>query len=167
MKTILLLTPSSEKHTTLTKPRLKRVITETARWKSFDTTMSNATLLGEKEGKDLELIRQQIRNKIAGYKSQDLSKLIYEEDLFVTFDDVWALLERSHLDCYYCKRRVLLLYEYVREPQQWTLERIDNVRGHTRDNVELACLHCNLRRRTMKMERYQQTKEMMIVRKLD
>ena len=53
-----------------------------------------------------------------------------------------------------------MIYEEVRDPKQWTLERIDNTRGHNSDNVEIACLTCNLRRRTMYHERYILTKQM-------
>ena len=69
--------------------------------------------------------------------------------------------------CYYCKERVQIMYEFVREPKQWTLERLDNDFGHNRNNVAIACLHCNLRRRTMAKERYLQTKEMTKIVKLD
>jgi len=50
------------------------------------------------------------------------------------------------------------LYEYVRDPKQWTLERKDNSLGHTNDNVVLACLNCNIKRKCMHMERYEMTK---------
>jgi hypothetical protein len=62
---------------------------------------------------------------------------------------------------------VQILYEYVRESNQWTLERLDNDFGHNKGNVEIACLNCNLRRRTMYHERYLFTKELSIVKKID
>jgi hypothetical protein len=68
------------------------------------------------------------------------------------------------MECYYCRKKVKILYEYVREEDQWTLERIDNKRGHNNDNVEIACLSCNLRRRTMYHERYVFTKQMNIIK---
>ena len=57
---------------------------------------------------------------------------------------------------------VNVLYKNVREPLQWTLERIDNDYGHNHDNVTIACLECNLRRRTMYHERYVFTKQLVI-----
>ena len=59
------------------------------------------------------------------------------------------------------------MYEYVREPKQWTLERMNNSFGHNRDNVVIACLSCNIRRRTMASERYVLTKELGKIVKLD
>ena len=55
---------------------------------------------------------------------------------------------------------------YCYKNKQWTLERIDNGMGHNKDNVEIACLLCNLRRRTMYHERYVFTKQMMNVVKI-
>ena len=70
----------------------------------------------------------------------------------------------NDLKCYYCNNPVLVLYEYVREPKQWTVERIDNKFGHNKDNIEIACLNCNLHRRTMHHERYLFTKNLNIIK---
>lgn len=40
---------------------------------------------------------------------------------------------------------MMLLYKLVREPKQWTLDRIDNEYGHCVDNIVLSCLECNLK----------------------
>jgi len=112
-------------------------------------------------------LRRQVCAKISGYKSQDMKKGIYDDDKFVRFDDVVALMAGRKMSCFYCKKQALLFYEYSRDCDQWTLERIDNARGHNVDNVEIACLNCNLRRRTMYHERYVFTKQMATVRLLD
>lgn len=112
-------------------------------------------------------LRRQVCAKISGYKSQDMKKGIYDDAKFVRFDDVVALMAGRKMSCFYCKKQALLFYEYSRDCDQWTLERIDNTRGHNVDNVEIACLNCNLRRRTMYHERYVFTKQMGTVRLLD
>jgi hypothetical protein len=109
-------------------------------------------------------MRRQIQNKISSYKMQDIHKDKYHEDKFVDFYFVISLLIEKELKCFYCKEAVYLFYNFVRENKQWTLERIDNDYGHNRDNVEIACLHCNLRRRTMYHERYLFTKQLNIVK---
>jgi len=76
-------------------------------------------------------------------------------------------LEEADFKCFYCKHDIMLLYDNVREPKQWTLERLDNKLGHIFDNIVIACLSCNIRRRTMKYERYVLTKEIQKVVKLD
>ena len=112
-------------------------------------------------------LRRQVCAKISGYKSQDMKKGLYDESKFVRFDDVVALMSDRKMLCFYCQKQAMLFYEHVRETNQWTLERIDNGRGHNTDNVVIACLNCNLRRRTMYHERYVFTKQMGTVKLLD
>lgn len=111
-----------------------------------------------------EEIRRQIHYKINSYKGQDVKKGLLLESDFVDYDYVLNLLIEKNLKCFYCRCDVLLLYNYVRENKQWTLERIDNKIGHNRGNVEIACLLCNLRRRTMYHERYVFTKQLCVVK---
>ena len=113
------------------------------------------------------IIVRQIQNKIRGYKSQDMEKGIYQDESFVTYPYVYELIKESKMQCFYCKETTMILYECVREPKQWTLERIDNSAGHNCGNVQIACLQCNLRRRTMFQEKYILTKQMMNVTKLN
>lgn len=111
-----------------------------------------------------EEIRRQINYKINSYKGQDVKKGLFLETDFVYYEYVLNLLIEKQLKCFYCRESVLLLYNYVRENKQWTLERIDNKIGHNRGNVEIACLLCNLRRRTMYHERYVFTKQLCVVK---
>ena len=112
-----------------------------------------------------KIIIKQMNHKIHGYRTQDVLKNLLDENNFVGFLDVLDLYIKSDGLCYYCKKHVQILYEYVREPSQWTLDRIDNLFGHNRDNVLLACLSCNLARRTMYTERYSFTKQLTISKK--
>jgi hypothetical protein len=107
----------------------------------------------------LHLIQSHIQQKRRGYKYQDIHNSLYDETRFIPFPKIVALLASSQLTCYYCQQSVQLLYEYVREPLQWTLERLDNQQGHNTDNVVIACLRCNVRRRTMYHERFLYTKQ--------
>jgi hypothetical protein len=103
-------------------------------------------------------VLQQLSQKIAGYKSQDIAKNIYSPGQFITRERVIELLIESDLKCHYCKKDIKVLYEIVRDPLQWTLDRIDNDHGHNSDNLLIACLSCNLRRKTIYHERYEMTK---------
>ena len=109
-------------------------------------------------------MRRQIQNKVSSYKMQDIQKQKYDDDKFVDLNFVIRLLHEKEMKCFYCRESVYLFYNFVRENKQWTLERIDNSMGHNTDNVEIACLLCNLRRRTMFHERYVFTKQMNIVK---
>lgn len=112
-----------------------------------------------------EFASKEIHRKINGYKSQDIDKKILDETKLVSFNYVIDLLFQVSNKCFYCKDNVAILYEYVREPKQWTLDRLDNDFGHNNDNVVIACLSCNLRRKTMYHERFLFTKQLHIVKK--
>ena len=171
------------------KPKTKRVVTATEKWNfrqdDFDDVFQRRIadrMFRELSGGDeaaaagadddalpsskIELARQQIRAKMSGYRAQDQLKGIYLESDFVTFERIVELMHACNLTCFYCKEGVKMVYEYVREPKQWSLERMDNAYGHNGDNVVIACLTCNLRRRTMHYERYVATKQMQRVHKV-
>ena len=143
----------------------KRKVVETDKWLPEYTKDKSCDLLSDPS--KTPFIYQQIKNKIHSYRSQDIEKNILDEENLADLSGVLIKLSAADYSCYYCKEPVQLLYENVREPKQWTLERIDNKRGHVIDNVEIACLSCNLRRRTMRVERYVMTKNIRVVVKVD
>jgi len=168
--------PSQEntsRETTLEKEKHKRVITNTKRWifTETDYTKENQLNLIRNllSGNDNahRIILQQINQKIAGYKAQDITKSIYDPDQFISLKSVIQLLLESELQCHYCKKDINVLYEVVRDPQQWTLDRINNDYGHNQENLLISCLSCNLRRKTIYHERYELTKICTNVVKLD
>ena len=148
------------------QPKEKVVRKEASQWNSMTELLeiqNQRSILDEQSS----LTRRQIMNKIYGYKSQDIEKDKFDPTRFVDYDFVCNLLREKDFKCYYCTEPVYIYYNYVRENKQWTLERIDNSMGHNKDNVQIACLRCNLRRRTMHHERYLKTKQMINVVKLE
>jgi len=151
------------------KERSKRVITETKRWEFTpeELTYNNQlTLLNRICLTDdcltntcHKMIYSQIKAKLRSYRDQDLKKNKYDALRFVTVEFIINKLKESSMICFYCKEPTNILYEYVREPKQWTIERLDNTYGHNCENVVIACLSCNLRRRTTHFERYLSTKQ--------
>jgi hypothetical protein len=113
---------------------------------------------------DKQWLLSHLRTKQSGYRSQDVAKGWYDESRFVRIEDIVAILSSSGLTCFYCGCWTLLFYEYARDPKQWSLERISNSEGHNRENIVLACLECNMRRRTMYYERYVATKQLKVVK---
>jgi hypothetical protein len=112
------------------------------------------------------LIIQHIHQKLYSYKTQDILKKKYNIENFVNIKTVFELLMAAEMKCYYCKKHVMLLYEYIREPMQWSLDRIDNSIGHNHNNLYIACLSCNLRRRCIFPERYVVTQQCKTIIKL-
>jgi hypothetical protein len=159
------------------EPKKERVITQSSSWtkqithtdltdenqynllKLLEYSVQNDSM--EKPPKLLILFRE-IRRKIEGYRCQDLEKSKYNDLEFIVFKDVVQKLIQCKMICFYCQEKVKLLYLQVRDPKQWTLERIDNQVGHNRTNVEIACLSCNVRRRTMYHEKFRFTKQLVI-----
>ena len=156
------------------KERKNRKITNTEKWQENEKELTIENKKGwieELQKKEIknekmcELIKKEIIKKISGYRTQDVLKKLLEEDKLVDRENVIDLLEESELKCYYCKEVVEILYEKVREPKQWTLDRIDNCYGHNKENVVIACLDCNVHRKTMYHERFAFTKQLNIVKK--
>ena len=166
--------PSPEntvRETPLEKEKQKRVITHTKKWVFTETDYETANQLHlirdilssgytnhNHNDNSHRIILQQINQKIAGYKAQDIAKSIYDPGHFITVDRVIELLQDSELQCHYCKKDIKVLYEVVRDPLQWTLDRIDNDYGHNDGNLFISCLSCNLRRKTIDHGRYELTK---------
>ena len=170
-----------KKKVDMEKERKKRVITTTDKWiKNELTTEEELDMIRELKisesvvteehstPKPIEtqkpLILQQLNYKMNGYRSQDVEKDKYCEEKFVTVQNILDLLISCDNICYYCKEPVKIFYDFVREPKQWSLDRIDNDFGHNYDNVIIACLQCNLRRKTMYHERYLFTKQLVITK---
>jgi hypothetical protein len=108
--------------------------------------------------------KNELHKKINSYKQQDIKK-DKNLDGLISYEELLEKLVVSKLKCYYCRKDVLLLYENNREQKQWTLDRLDNSLGHTKDNVVVCCLKCNLERRCLNDEKFLFTKQMRIIKK--
>ena len=127
-------------------------------------TQSQIIIDGDNNNDVYKKILKQIQSKINSYKNQDKKKKIFSPDKFVDIDFILNLLKENEFKCYYCKNNVKILYKLVRESSQWSIERINNEFGHNKDNVTIACLDCNLKRKTMYHERFKFTKQLNIVK---
>ena len=107
---------------------------------------------------------QQINKKIYSYKQQDIIKKLLNEEKFLTFESIINKMNECQLKCRYCKKEMNVLYDISREMTQWSVDRIDNDKGHNIDNFHLACLDCNLKRRRRTDEKFLFTKQLNIVK---
>jgi hypothetical protein len=111
-----------------------------------------------------KLIVSQLESKLGGYKHQDIIKKINDDTKLIKLNEVIDKLIACDLKCFYCSNDMHILYKIVREMNQWTLDRIDNSKGHFTDNVVVSCLECNLKRRKQNSDKFLFTKQMKIVR---
>jgi len=107
---------------------------------------------------------QEIERKIYGYRQQDLIKSILNPEKFISFTFILNQIVHCELKCHYCSNEMLILYKNVREPKQWTVDRINNCNGHNSDNIVLSCLECNLKRRNTNKDSFMFTKQLNITR---
>ena len=112
-----------------------------------------------------QIMRQHINQKITGYKNQDVTKKLFDASKFIIFTDIITRMNKCELTCYYCKQEMVVLYDISREMKQWTVDRIDNNKGHDKDNFHLACLECNLKRRKQSADKFLFTKQLNIIQK--
>jgi hypothetical protein len=108
------------------------------------------------------LIEKELERKIQGYKQQDIKKYIYNSAEIVNLEDVIEMLIVSKLKCFYCVQEVQVFYKNVREPYQWTLDRKDNMKCHSKNNTLISCLKCNLQRRMTDVDKFTFTKKLKI-----
>lgn len=107
---------------------------------------------------------REINNKINGYRQQDICKNMLDVEKFVSLEQVIDKIYNSNLKCYYCSEQMLILYKYVKEKRQWTLDRINNDLGHNHNNVIVSCLECNLQRRRKTKDAFTFTKQLILTR---
>jgi hypothetical protein len=111
-----------------------------------------------------QTVIQEINKKIYGYKHQDILKKKLDANAFIDFNCVIQKMIECELKCRYCKCVMSVLYDITREMKQWSVDRIDNDKGHNKDNFHLACLDCNLKRRRRTYEKFLFTKQLNIVK---
>jgi hypothetical protein len=109
-----------------------------------------------------ELAKRSVKAKLNGYKQQDIIKSFYDETLIISLKEIFIKLQQSSLVCCYCDKHVSILYRVVRDPLQWSLDRIDNSKCHSDANTVIACLGCNLKRRVTDQKKFEFTKKLTI-----
>ena len=105
-----------------------------------------------------------IQHKLNSYMTQDKKKNRYDSQKRIIYEQLLEKMVASKMKCCYCRRKVLLFYMIKREPLQWTLDRIDNDKGHNGNNVVIACLKCNVERRRRDSKKFLFGKQMKIIK---
>ena len=108
------------------------------------------------------VIDKELKKKLSSYKQQDRVKKKHDADKFISMTSLVQKLVESQLKCHYCQDMVHITGDKKREKKQWTLDRIDNNLGHYEDNVVIACLDCNLKRRCIDKDKFMFTKRLKV-----
>lgn len=121
----------------------------------------NMLILNQKYVYDNE-IKKEIQAKIRGYIQQDKKKDRIGD--YINLEDTIEKIVTSKLECKYCLCKLKLVFKEKRDEEQWTLDRIDNDLPHTKNNVLVCCLKCNIKRGRMNKDKYEFTKKLNIVK---
>lgn len=152
----------------LTKEKRKR-IRATAQMRKLDHNREIIlidNLVDEMIGDEYyEKAKREIEKKINSYKQQDIKKGLFDINKLISLNETILKLKASCLKCCYCEEPVKILYRIVREPKQWTLDRIDNDECHSSINTVIACLDCNLKRRVTDKDKFEFTKKMKLIKR--
>lgn len=111
---------------------------------------------------------KEIKKKINNYKSQDNKKFIdnsYNVN-FISFNDIIEKLIASKLSCYYCNNKIFVVYKYIRDDYQWTLDRLNNNDIHSNNNTIISCYKCNIQRRTKNSDKFKLSKDILNIKKI-
>ena len=118
----------------------------------------------EEDEKTSKIMLKQIEKKIYSYKQQDIDKKILNDEKLVDIKYIIEKLIETEIKCYYCKCEMYILYKNVRDLKQWSVDRVNNDLGHDNDNIVLACLDCNLKRRRKSADKFLFTKQLNIIK---
>lgn len=111
-----------------------------------------------------KIMLKQIERKISSYKQQDIDKKLLNNEKFINSNYIIEKLIETEIKCYYCKCEMYILYKNVRDSKQWSVDRLNNDLGHDNDNIVLACLDCNLKRRRKSADKFLFTKQLNIIK---
>ena len=133
----------------LTKEKKERILLKSEPKEiSYNDQLNSLNLMDDS-------LRSKLNNKIYSYKQQDIKRNLFCKTKIITINEVIQKLKNCNLNCHYCEKEIKIIYRVVRDPLQWTLDRIDNDIGHTNINTIISCLHCNLKRRRIKKEHFE------------
>ena len=94
---------------------------------------------GNQHEKEVHKVKQR---KLVAYKRQDQVKGL---GFNLKVADIQKLKQQQNNNCAACGIGMLWTYA-SKDTQQFSVDRLDNTRGHIRVNIRLTCLECNRKR---------------------
>jgi hypothetical protein len=153
------------KHIILNKPLMKQTHRKEIKNMEFDHLEALKKIMKKEPMDDnMKNVMNEIRKKHYAYKSQDKNKHKFDDQQHITLDELIQKIIDSELKCYYCEKQLWIVYNKIKDGQQWSLERLDNNKGHYNENTCIACLSCNLSRRTDNYIEFKKGKMLKIIK---
>jgi len=146
-------------------PKIEKRRIVSADWDFQDMSYSKHINVFENNLNDLNFYNtciSQIKTKLTNYKQQDILKNRLDD--IIKIETVIEKLKECNFKCTYCSNEILILYELCREKYQWTLDRIDNSKGHNEHNILISCLECNLKKKKQNPAAFLFTKNLKIIK---
>jgi hypothetical protein len=109
------------------------------------------------------LEHRRLYNLVGNTRNSDMSKGLYNKQTHINTKYLRSLKEHAGEKCYHCGIELDWCNSGdLRRNNQPTLQRFQNTRGHTQDNVCFACFECNVKKRMenreMLLERFDKDK---------
>lgn len=101
-------------------------------------------------------VLMEFRAKRRGYQEQD-KRRGWNPTRVLTENEIAEIMLVQKQKCFHCGTRVHVLYRDRYDPFQWSVDRLDNDKGHIRDNVVVSCMRCNLKRGTQSVRCFKGT----------
>lgn len=106
------------------------------------TTKINNINIFMNTSKNMDYIKAKIQQKINNHLIYDKSKG-YDTDNYVNIDWVLDTINENAATCAHCGNIYDVDYS-AGSDTQFSINRIDNSKGHVKDNCNIICLHCNI-----------------------
>ena len=91
------------------------------------------------------------KRMISDSKRADIKYNRYDPINYITEAFICTTFDNQNCLCYHCGRQIAFDAEILANHLA-TIERLDNAIGHIQSNCVLACLSCNLKRGTKKLD---------------
>jgi len=93
-------------------------------------------------------LQENIAKKIAGHKKYDVERK-WETDVDVPY--IQNMIENQGEMCHHCQIYLKLSEYKARDREQFSIDRVDDTKGHLKGNVVISCWGCNHTHENRKM----------------
>jgi len=94
------------------------------------------------------MLNRRLYNLVGNHRLRDIAKGLYDKDNHITTQYLLSLKNYNGDKCYHCKCDLDWdNLQHTRRDRQVTLQRIDNTKGHIKNNCVWCCFECNVKKR--------------------